>query len=355
MLMTTTLPDTAQDPRWPRIVARDAAADGQFWYSVVTTGVYCRPSCASRGANPANVTIHDTLDQARATGFRPCRRCDPEGEADAARHAAIVAAARTIERAETPPPLASLAAQAGMSPGHFQRVFKAATGLSPRGYAAALRAQRVRDALGAGESVTQALHDAGFGSAARFYAGAGAMLGMAPARYAAGAAGETLAVAVAVAPSGLGMVLVAASARGLAAILLGDDAIALHAELAARFPAARTISGDADFAVLVARAIRVVEGEPPAADLPMDIRGTAFQQRVWDELRRLKRGETVSYSGLAERIGAAGAARAVAQACAANAHAVAIPCHRVVRGDGALSGYRWGVERKRALLAREAG
>ncbi|WP_156680648.1 bifunctional DNA-binding transcriptional regulator/O6-methylguanine-DNA methyltransferase Ada [Sphingomonas profundi] len=343
---------TADDPRWARIRARDASADGAFWYSVLTTGVYCRPSCASRAANPANVTIHDSLAGARATGARPCRRCDPEGTGAAAMAARIVAACKTIETAEQPPALAALAAAAGLSPGYFHRLFKARTGLTPRDYAAAHRAARVREELRAADTVTEAINAAGFASHGRFYEGAAAMLGMTPTRYRAGGAAETLRFAVG--QCALGAILVAASDKGIAAILIGDDPADLVEDLQDRFPAATLIGDDAGYQALVAQVIGFVEAPATGLDLPLDVRGTAFQQRVWQALRRIPAGRTASYAEIAAAIGAPSAVRAVAGACAANSHAVAIPCHRVVRTDGALSGYRWGVERKRRLLALEA-
>lgn len=351
MTPQTQMPVT-QDLRWPRIIARDRSADGQFWYSVQTTGVYCRPSCPSRAANPANVAIHATLAEARATGARPCLRCRPEG-ADEAAAARVTRAARLIDTSETPPPLAVLAATAGLSAGHFHRLFKAQTGLTPRGYAAARRADRARAALAKGTPVTQALHAAGFGSSGRFYADASDMLGMAPARYRRGGAGETLRFAVG--DCSLGAILVASSDAGVAAILLGDDPAVLLRDVQDRFPAAKLIGGDADYEATVAQVIALVEAPAIGLALPLDIRGTAFQQRVWQALRAIPPGRTVSYTDIARGIGAPAAVRAVAGACAANAHAVAIPCHRVVRQSGALSGYRWGLERKRALLDREAG
>ncbi|TVV69855.1 bifunctional DNA-binding transcriptional regulator/O6-methylguanine-DNA methyltransferase Ada [Sphingomonas solaris] len=342
---------TAADPRWPRIVARDPHADGAFWYSVATPGIYCRPACPSRAANPANVTIHDTLADARATGARPCLRCRPDEAPDAVAVAMVARACRAIEMAEEAPDLATLAAAAGLSPAYFHRQFKTHTGLTPRGYAAAHRAGRVRAALAAGATVTQAIHAAGFGSSGRFHAVAGDLLGMAPARYRRGGVAETLRFAVG--DCSLGAILVASSERGVAAILLGDDPASLVRELQDRFPAATLVGGDADYETLVAQVIGFVEAPATGLGLPLDIRGTAFQQRVWQALRAIPAGQTASYAVIAQAIGAPQAVRAVAGACAANAHAVAIPCHRVVRTDGALSGYRWGVERKRRLIARE--
>ncbi len=344
--------DSMTDPRWARILARDKEADGQFWYVVATTGVYCRPSCPSRAANPANVTIHDSLADARATGARPCLRCDPEGDTADAKKADIVArACNAIAEAETAPSLADLAATAGLSPGYFHRLFKAATGLTPRGYAAAHRAGRLRDDLRDAGTVTQAIHAAGFGSNGRFYEQSAALLGMTPTRYRKGGARETLRFAVG--QCTLGAILVASSETGVAAILIGDDPAVLVRDLQDRFPAATLVGGDADYEALVARVVGFVDAPGTGLDLPLDIRGTAFQQRVWQALRAIPAGTTLSYRDVAQAIGAPTATRAVAGACAANAHAVAIPCHRVVRTDGALSGYRWGIDRKRRLIALE--
>ncbi|MCC2975259.1 bifunctional DNA-binding transcriptional regulator/O6-methylguanine-DNA methyltransferase Ada [Sphingomonas sp. PL-96] len=345
--------EMTQDPRWARIMARDASGDGEFWYSVATTGVYCRPSCPSRAANPANVTIHATLAEARRTGARACLRCRPDAAGAKLAHTERVAAAcRSIETAETQPTLAELAAAAGMSAGHFQRVFKAATGVSPRAYAAEHRASRVRAALQGGAGVTEAIHTAGYGSSGRFYAEADAVLGMKPAAYRRGGAAETLRFAVT--QTSLGLLLVAASETGIAALLLGEDADALEANLRHRFPNAHLEPGDAAFGRLVTQVVAFVDAPDATLDLPLDIRGTAFRRRVWEELRAIPAGETASYADIARRIGAPAAVRAVAGACAANAHALAIPCHRVLRSDGALSGFRWGTARKRALLDREA-
>jgi len=346
-------PSTENDPRWARILARDASADGEFWYSVATTGVYCRPSCPSRHANPANVAIHDTLDEAQRTGFRPCKRCRPEDEdPNAARTAIVAAACRRIEANEETLPLDELARSSGLSAGRFHRLFKAVTGVTPRAYAAQCRAQRVRAALDRGDSVTRAFHDAGYGSSGRFYEISNEVLGMTPSQFRSGGASEQLRFALGA--CSLGMVLVASSPRGIASIMLGDDPEVLVRELQDRFPEAELIGDDPDYAAVVARVVGFVEAPKLGLDLPLDIRGTAFQQRVWQALRAIPAGETASYAEIAERIGAPTSTRAVAAACAANKIAVAIPCHRVVRSDGGLSGYRWGVERKRALLDQEA-
>jgi AraC family transcriptional regulator, regulatory protein of adaptative response / methylated-DNA-[protein]-cysteine methyltransferase len=342
-----------QDPRWARIVARDKSADGEFWYSVATTGVYCRPSCSSRGANPKNVAIHDTLAAAKATGFRACRRCNPDGLSAEADNAAIVAkACRMIDEADRTPSLADLAKAVELSPSYFHRLFKSIIGVTPKAYAAARRAARVREGLGKSDTVTEAIYNAGFNSNGRFYATSTDLLGMTPSRYRAGGAQEVLRFAVG--QCSLGAILVASTAKGVAAILIGDDPDALARELQDRFPKAHLVGGDADYEKLVTQVVGVVESPHLGVDLPLDIRGTAFQLRVWQALREIPAGTTASYADIAARIGVPKSVRAVAGACAANTLAVVIPCHRVVRHDGALSGYRWGVERKRVLIEREA-
>ncbi len=344
---------TECDPRWAAVVARDPAADGRFFYSVRTTGVYCRPSCAARFANPKNVRFHANTTDAEAAGFRPCKRCKPDRPPLERQHAALVAAScHAIEMAETMPPLATLSAGAGLSPHHFHRVFKAITGLTPRDYAAAHRAKRMRESLVEVERVTDAIYDAGFGSASRFYDRADAILGMTPTRYRNG--GHDAVIRFAVGESSLGPILVAASDKGVCAILMGDDPNELVRDLQDRFAKAQLIGADPDFETTVAKVIGLVEMPRLGLDLPLDIRGTAFQQRVWRALSELPAGSTASYADVARAIGQPKAVRGVAQACGANPLAVAIPCHRVVRNNGALSGYRWGVERKRLLLDREA-
>ncbi|HEY1682012.1 MAG TPA: bifunctional DNA-binding transcriptional regulator/O6-methylguanine-DNA methyltransferase Ada [Candidatus Tumulicola sp.] len=340
------------DARWKRVLARDASADGTFWYSVATTKIFCRPSCPSRAANPRNVAFHASIAAARAAGFRPCRRCRPDGRSIADARATLIASiCRTIERAETPPSLAELADAARLSPSYLQRTFKAVTGVSPREYAAAHRTERVRDSLQQKSSVTQAIFDAGFNSSGRFYERSTQLLGMTPARYRDGGAGETIRFAVG--ESQLGSVLVASSARGVVAILLGDDPEQLVRDLQDRFARATLVGGDREYERLVARVVGFVENPRIGLDLPLDVRGTAFQQRVWNALQAIPAGSSASYSEIASRIGAPKAARAVAAACAANALAVAIPCHRVVRADASAGGYAWGVHRKQMLAERE--
>jgi AraC family transcriptional regulator, regulatory protein of adaptative response / methylated-DNA-[protein]-cysteine methyltransferase len=319
---------------------------------VKTTGVYCRPGCPSRLPNPHNVGFYATCGQAERAGFRACRRCRPDEATHGVQHAASVAAAcRTIANAEEPVRLDALAAAAGMSPFHFHRLFKKTTGLTPKAYAAAQRAARVRETLATGESVTKAIYAAGFNSAGRFYETSNEVLGMTPRAFRKGGADADIKFAIGA--CSLGAILVARSDKGVCAILLGDDPDALAQQIQDRFPNANLIGGDAEFEALVAQVVGFVEAPKIGLDLPLDIRGTAFQQRVWQALRKIPAGKTASYAEIARRIGAPTAARAVARACAENRIAVAIPCHRVIRNDGALSGYRWGVACKRALLAKE--
>jgi len=343
---------TLSDPRWAAVAARDPQADGRFVYSVKTTGVYCRPSCAARAARPENVAFHRSPAEAERAGFRPCKRCKPDQPPLSQQHAATVARlCRLIEDAEQAPTLEQLAQHAGLSAYHLHRVFKAVTGVTPKAYAAAHRARRMRRELDRSDTVTQAIYDAGYNSSGRFYEESNRVLGMTPTTYRAG--GADTAIRFAVGECSLGSILVAQSDRGVCAILMGDDPDALARDLQQRFPHAALVGGDTAFERLVAKVVGFVEAPRVGLDLPLDVRGTAFQQRVWQALRAIAPGQTASYAEIARRIGAPKSVRAVAQACGANALAVAIPCHRVVRNDGALSGYRWGVERKRALLERE--
>lgn len=343
-----------RDPRWAQVLARDASADGAFYYSVRTTGVYCRPSCAARPARPENIAFHLSIADAERAGFRACKRCKPGAPSLAAAHATKVAAlCRWIESADHVPTLDELADAADWSPYHLHRIFKAVTGVTPRAYAAAHRATRVRTALRSASSVTAAIFEAGFQSNGRFYAEADEILGMTPTSFRTG--GEAVAIEYALGTCSLGALLVASTARGVCAILFGETLEALVADLADRFPAATLQPAAAAYTVTVAQVVALVETPAHGLALPLDVRGNAFQLRVWAALRKIPAGTTASYSELAALIGAPKAARAVAQALAANPLAVAIPCHRIVRSDGALAGYRWGVERKQALLARERG
>ena len=332
-----------QDPRWGRIVARDRRADGRLWYSVSTTGVYCRPSCPSRAANPKNVQLYDTLEAAKASGFRPCKRCNPDGPSIDEENTALVArACRLIEQSEEEPSLTELGRAVGRSPSYFHRLFKATTGVTPKEYAAAHRAAKVREGLEAGNSVTEAIYDAGFNSSGRFYEKSTDMLGMTPTQYRAGGANEEIRFAVG--QSSLGAILVASSKKGVAAILLGDDPEKLLRNLQDRFPKAHLIGADKDYEALVARVVGFVEAPRIGLDLPLDVRGTAFQQRVWRALQEIPVGQTLSYADVARRIGDPKAIRAVASACTANGLAVAIPCHRVVKERRLALGLRLGCE-----------
>jgi AraC family transcriptional regulator, regulatory protein of adaptative response / methylated-DNA-[protein]-cysteine methyltransferase len=343
---------TEKDPRWASVVARDPGADGSFFYSVATTGVYCRPSCAARRPNPVNVRFHRTTHEAEGAGFRPCKRCKPNEPPLHERYAATVArVCRTIESSESMPGLRELAEEAGLSLHHFHRVFKSVTGLTPRQYAEAHRTRRVHDELRKGPSVTAAIYDAGFQSSGRFYEATDRMLGMTPSEYRAG--GAKAEIHFAVGECSLGSILVAKSERGVCAILLGDEPESLVRDLQDRFPRATLVGGDEGFEEIVAKVVGFVDAPAIGLDLPLDVQGTVFQRRVWQALQSIPVGSTANYSEIAARVGAPKAARAVARACAANALAVAIPCHRVVRQNGSLSGYRWGIERKRTLLKRE--
>ncbi|MGJ9417161.1 bifunctional DNA-binding transcriptional regulator/O6-methylguanine-DNA methyltransferase Ada [Massilia sp. CMS3.1] len=345
-------PYASMDARWAAVQSRDLAADGVFFYAVRTTGVYCRPSCGARCALRANVTFYTSCADAESAGYRACLRCRPDQPPVAERQAqAVAAACRILDALEAAPDFDAVAQAVGMSRFHFQRVFKAHAGVTPKAYAAARRAARVRAALSQDGTVTDALYAAGFNSSSRFYAGSEAMLGMAPGSFKAGGAGESIRFAVGA--CSLGAILVAATERGICAVLMDDDPELLVRDLQDRFPKARLIGADAGFERTVAQVVGLVEAPRIGLDLPLDVRGTAFQQRVWAALRAIPAGETLSYTVLAQRIGSPAAVRAVAGACAANPVAVAIPCHRVVRNDGGLSGYRWGIERKAALIERE--
>lgn len=345
-------PVSQKDPRWKAVAERDARADGNFYYSVKTTGIYCRPSCAARLPRPENVAFHATPEEAEQAGFRPCLRCRPREESAAQKLAAKVSqVCRWLESSEEIPTLEELAKSVDLSVSHFHRSFKTQTGLTPREYAVSQREQRMRDSLDRSHSVTQAIYDAGYGSDSRFYERSQQTLGMTPTAYRAG--GKDTAIRFAVAQCSLGSVLIAQSDRGVCAIALGDNPEVLVQDLQDRFSQATLAGDDREFSQQVAQVVAFVEAPKTGLDLPLDIQGTAFQRRVWQALCSIPAGETLSYSELAQRLGAPKSSRAVAAACAANTLAVAVPCHRIVRNDGSLSGYRWGVERKRALLERE--
>lgn len=346
------LPYGTDDIRWAAVQARDVQADGHFVYGVRTTGVYCRPSASSRLPRRENIEFFDSAEAAEAAGYRASQRMAADQTAASAHRASLVAqACRRIEQAENPPALEALADGAGLSPWHFHRVFKAETGLTPKAYANAARARRLRDDLLSAATVTDAIYEAGFNASSRFYEQSDALLGMSPRDWRGGGANANIRFAVG--QCSLGAILVAQSVRGVCAISLGDDADQLVRELQDRFPRAQLTGAEPEFDQLVAKVVGFVEQPALGLDLPLDVRGTAFQQRVWQALQQIPAGETATYTEIAERIGAPKAVRAVGQACGANPVAVAIPCHRVVRRDGDLSGYRWGIDRKRALLLRE--
>jgi AraC family transcriptional regulator of adaptative response/methylated-DNA-[protein]-cysteine methyltransferase len=338
---------------WQAVVSRDVKAEGRFYYAVVTTGVYCRPGCGARLPKRRNVRYFASSADAEQAGFRACLRCRPEMPTAAAKHLEIVArACRTIEVSEELPSLAALAARAAVSRFHFHRMFKSVTGVTPKAYGAALRARRMRDALDHGATVTSAIYAAGFGSSGRFYSQATPPLGMTPTRYCKGGAGETLRVATV--SCLFGLVLVAATEKGIAAIDLGDDREKLEEDLRKRFPSARLVAGDEEFDELVAQVVKFVERPETPCNLPLDIRGTAFQHRVWKALQEIPVGVTASYGEIAARLEMQRGARAVARACAANPAAIAVPCHRVILKTGESGEYRWGAALKGELLDRES-
>lgn len=341
------------DARYEAVRRRDRSFDEAFVYAVRTTGVYCRPSCAARLALRENMAFHVTCEAAEKAGFRACKRCRPNEASQSERYGvAVKCACDLIESAEAMPTLADLAAKVGLSTFHFHRIFKQMTGVTPKAYATVCRSNRVTASLRAADTVTRAIFDAGFNASSRFYENATERLGMTPMAYRKGGTGAKIRFAVA--ECSLGSILVAATAKGICAITLGDDPQTLVQDLQDRFPKAELDGQDASFDQTVAQVVGFVEAPQIGLDLPLHISGTAFQQKVWQALRAIPAGAKASYAEVATSIGKPTAVRAVAQACASNVLAVAIPCHRIVRSDGALSGYRWGVERKRSLLAREA-
>lgn len=343
-------PDPREAARFAAVMRRDCRKDGTFLYAVATTGVYCRPSCPARKPKRANVAFFDNAAAARSAGYRACRRCRPDAHDAGAPW--LVQAIRAIEAAECCPRLADLSEVAGLTPWHLQRAFKAATGLSPRRYWLACCAKRMRASLASGASVTRALHEAGFTSASQFYANVHAVTGMKPKAVKSG--GDGTHIGYATGRCSLGRILIAATHEGVCAVHLGDSDESLVAELRARFPNADIARAGDAFAKTAKAMIAAAEHPWERSGLPLDIRGTAFQQRVWAALREIPAGETATYAQIAGRLGAPKAVRAVAAACAANPIAILVPCHRVVRSDGSLAGYRWGPERKAALLAKES-
>ena len=333
------------DKAWSAVLQRDRRFDGRFVTGVLTTGIYCRPSCAARHPARGNVRFFADGAEARAAGLRACKRCRPD---EVGRdEAAVLAAIDEIKASEGLPRLDELAAAVGYSPTHFQRVFTRATGLSPAAYARALREERAREALAEGESVTDAIYDAGFESASRFYDSMQGRLGMAPSAWVKGGAGVTIRWAVV--ESSLGPMLVAASDKGVCRLSFGRG----REELERLFPKAELVEGGADFAALLQRVVAAIDDPASGRDIPVDVRGTAFQERVWQELRKIPPGETRSYAEIAAAAGNPRAIRAAGSANGANHVPVLIPCHCVVRSDGSLGGYAYGLEIKQKLLERE--
>ncbi len=342
------------DSRWAALMdSKDNGVPRPFFYGVKSTGIYCRPNCASRKPKRENVAFFDSPDAAERAGFRACKRCKPDlADPESRDWERVTQACKRMALAETAPSLDELAQEAGLSPWHFQKLFKAKLGITPKQFAKQQQAERFKSALGEDGSVTAAIYQAGFGSSSRAYEGGDSQLGMPPSAFKKGGAGQEIAYGTA--RCFLGWVVVARTERGICAIEFGDSPEALTESLKRRFPQAKLTSAGEDFAAALEKVIAFLDRPAAGLDVPLDIQGTAFQQQVWQALRQIPAGQTASYKQVAQAMGRPKAARAVAQACAANPIAVAIPCHRVVRGDGDLSGYRWGPERKRQLLAKEA-
>lgn len=347
---TAAIPFASDDERWRAVQARNAGADGAFVYAVRSTGVFCRPSCPSRRPGRAQVRFFATAAEAARAGFRPCRRCRPEGEDP--RTALVRKVVRFLDSYDDgTPTLAAIAAHVGVSPHHVQRAFKRALGVSPGAYAAQRRLARFKDEVANGGTIGSALYGAGFGSASRLYERAGRTLGMTPASYAKGGRGAEIGFSVVASP--LGLMLVAATDKGIATVGFGDSGKVLEASLRRQFPHARIRRDDRRLKARVEAVLGLLDGRAPPPDLALDVRATAFQARVWRLLTAIPPGETRTYGDMARALGRPKAARAVGRACASNPVAVVVPCHRAVGEDGGLTGYRWGLERKKALLARE--
>ena len=346
-------PFDGQDSRWDAIINRRNEAEHEFLYAVRTTGIYCRPTCSSRKPRRENVEFFDSSSDAELAGYRACKRCKPNCPATEDRRTALVRhACRRIEACQEIPSLQQLADEAGLSPSRFHRVFRHVAGVTPKQFAAAVQTRRVQDGLLNGESVTSAVFAAGFNSGSRFYEKSARLLGMQPSAYSAGAADQHICFAVT--ETQLGCMLVAATRVGVCSIAFADTPGQLEEELRGRFPNASISEGDAAFQAWISEVADRIDTQPSFSDLPLDIQGTAFMRRVWSSLQEIPVGQTRTYLEVAEAIGNPTAVRAVASACAKNPVAVVIPCHRVVRSDGGLGGYRWGLSRKRELLDRES-
>lgn len=350
---TTAARPLTDDERWRAVVERDSSAEGQFVLAVHTTGIFCRPGCPARTPKRDNVTFYDTPAEAIRAGYRPCKRCRPTGKSISEHQRQVVERARhLIETSETKVTLEGIAANVGMSPWHLQRLFRAHTGLSPAQYQRSLRSGRLRESIGNAPSVTYAIQDAGYGSSSQFYALAPRELGMTPSAFRSGGAGQRIRYGIV--QTWLGYLLVAATNRGIASLQMGDSEEEMRERLQSTFPNAELVDDDPTFAEIIEQVVDLAERPRDAASIPVDAGGTTFQHRVWNALRQIPAGSTRTYSEVAEAIGAPKAVRAVAKACADNPVPLVVPCHRVIGKDGSLTGYRYGLARKRALLKREA-
>jgi AraC family transcriptional regulator of adaptative response/methylated-DNA-[protein]-cysteine methyltransferase len=346
------VPDANDDPRWQAVLARNAARDGEFVFAVSTTGVYCLPSCPARRPRREKVEFFARPEQAEHAGYRACLRCRPRARSDNGQADSVKAICRYIEQhLDEPITLARLGREFHQSAFHLQRRFKAVLGVTPREYADSCRLRLLKRNLQSGNNVTRAMYDAGYGSSSRLYERTASQLGMTPDKYRRGAIAASIRYAVTDSP--LGRMLVAATERGVCAIQFGDSDGELVEGLKREFPFAVRKADESGLQAWTKSLVAQMDGKASDPALPLDIRATAFQRRVWRHLQRIPFGATRSYNQVARAIGQPTAARAVARACATNPVAVAIPCHRVVREDGALGGYRWGIERKKALLKRE--
>lgn len=355
--ITPISPTVSDDKRWQQLIKREIAADGEFIYAVKTTGIYCRPTCPSKLAKRENIQFYDNASEAEQAGFRPCLRCRPELQKTRKKQlnekysALVKQACKLFEQQGNSGDFKQIAAMLKISPYHFHRIFKQVTGVTPNFYARSVKARKFVENAKKDQSVTEAFYAAGYNSSSRFYATTMSRLGMKPKVWKEGTYMQQIKFAIA--ETSLGSVLVAATNKGICAIQLGDDPQHLLEELQQRFQQAELIGADTEFETMVAAVIQLVERPENPIDLPLDLQGTLFQERVWKALMTIPAGKTLTYQQLAEKIGAPRSVRAVASACANNKIAIAIPCHRIIRSDGSLAGYRWGIDRKHALLLRE--